>query len=207
MNNLQVEDGSMLTVGVLNLQGAISEHLNLLNQIPNVKGVSVKYEDQLNEIDGIIIPGGESTTIAHLLKQFNLLTPLQKHIENGLPVWGTCAGMILLAKSLSTDEPTHLNVMDITVKRNAYGRQSSSFSTIQTIPCIDPEPIPLVFIRAPYVIDAGPKVQILSTIDDKIIACEQNNMLATTFHPELTDNLSFHQYFVNMIKKRADSQS
>ncbi|MGL4336288.1 MAG: pyridoxal 5'-phosphate synthase glutaminase subunit PdxT, partial [Turicibacter sp.] len=85
--------------------------------------------------------------------------------------------------------------------------QSSSFSTIQTIPCIDREPIPLVFIRAPYVIDAGPKVQILSTIDDKIIACEQNNMLATSFHPELTDNLSFHQYFVNMIKKRADSQS
>lgn len=192
----------MITVGVLNLQGAISEHLNLLNQIPNVKGVLVKYAHQLDEIEGLIIPGGESTTIGNLLNQFNLLTPLQKHIENGLPVWGTCAGMILLAKSLSTNEPTHLNVMDITVKRNAYGRQSSSFSTIKTIPCIDCEPIPLVFIRAPYVIDAGPEVSILSKIDDKIIACEQKNMLATSFHPELTDNLSFHQYFVNMIKKR-----
>ena len=126
---MQNEDGKMIKVGVLAIQGAVAEHLELLNQIPDVCAQEVKYLDELNEIDGLIIPGGESTAIGRLLRDFNLLQPLKERILNGMPVWGTCAGMILLAKSLENDPTVHLGVMDITVERNAYGRQLGSFTT------------------------------------------------------------------------------
>lgn len=203
MNNMQNEDGKMIKVGVLAVQGAVAEHLELLNQIPDVCAQEVKYLDELNEIDGLIIPGGESTAIGRLLRDFNLLQPLKERILNGMPVWGTCAGMILLAKSLENDPMVHLGVMDITVERNAYGRQLGSFTTEVEIEKISSNKIPLVFIRAPYVTQVKSDVDILLEVNDHIVACQQKQMLATSFHPELTKDTSFHRYFINMIKQKA----
>lgn len=203
MSNMQNEDGKMIKVGVLAIQGAVAEHLELLNQIPDVCAQEVKYLDELNEIDGLIIPGGESTAIGRLLRDFNLLQPLKERILNGMPVWGTCAGMILLAKSLENDPTVHLGVMDITVERNAYGRQLGSFTTEVEIEKISSNKIPLVFIRAPYVTQVKSDVDILLEVNDHIVACQQKQMLATSFHPELTKDTSFHRYFINMIKRKA----
>ena len=203
MSNMQNEDGKMIKVGVLAIQGAVAEHLELLNQIPDVCAQEVKYLDELNEIDGLIIPGGESTAIGRLLRDFNLLQPLKERILNGMPVWGTCAGMILLAKSLENDPTVHLGVMDITVERNAYGRRLGSFTTEVEIEKISSNKIPLVFIRAPYVTQVKSDVDILLEVNDHIVACQQKQMLATSFHPELTKDTSFHRYFINMIKQKA----
>ena len=203
MSNMQNEDGKMIKVGVLAVQGAVAEHLELLNQIPDVCAQEVKYLDELNEIDGLIIPGGESTAIGRLLRDFNLLQPLKERILNGMPVWGTCAGMILLAKSLENDPTVHLGVMDITVERNAYGRQLGSFTTEVEIEKISSNKIPLVFIRAPYVTQVKSDVDILLEVNNHIVACQQKQMLATSFHPELTKDTSFHRYFINMIKQKA----
>ena len=203
MSNMQNEDGKMIKVGVLAIQGAVAEHLELLNQIPDVCAQEVKYLDELNEIDGLIIPGGECTAIRRLLRDFNLLQPLKERILNGMPVWGTCAGMILLAKSLENDPTVHLGVMDITVERNAYGRQLGSFTTEVEIEKISSNKIPLVFIRAPYVTQVKSDVDILLEVNDHIVACQQKQMLATSFHPELTKDTSFHRYFINMIKQKA----
>ena len=200
---MQNEDGKMIKVGVLAIQGAVAEHLELLNQIPDVCAQEVKYLDELNEVDGLIIPGGESTAIGRLLRDFNLLQPLKERILNGMPVWGTCAGMILLAKSLENDPTVHLGVMDITVERNAYGRQLGSFTTEVEIEKISSNKIPLVFIRAPYVTQVKSDVDILLEVNDHIVACHQKQMLATSFHPELTKDTSFHRYFINMIKQKA----
>lgn len=200
---MQNEDGKMIKVGVLAVQGAVAEHLELLNQIPDVCAQEVKYLDELNEVDGLIIPGGESTAIGRLLRDFNLLQPLKERILNGMPVWGTCAGMILLAKSLENDPTVHLGVMDITVERNAYGRQLGSFTTEVEIEKISSNKIPLIFIRAPYVTQVKSDVDILLEVNDHIVACQQKQMLATSFHPELTKDTSFHRYFINMIKRKA----
>lgn len=200
---MQNEDGKMIKVGVLAIQGAVAEHLELLNQIPDVCAQEVKYLDELNEVDGLIIPGGESTAIGRLLRDFNLLQPLKERILNGMPVWGTCAGMILLAKSLENDPTVHLGVMDITVERNAYGRQLGSFTTEVEIEKISSNKIPLIFIRAPYVTQVKSDVDILLEVNDHIVACQQKQMLATSFHPELTKDTSFHRYFINMIKRKA----
>ena len=200
---MQNEDGKMIKVGVLAIQGAVAEHLELLNQIPDVCAQEVKYLDELNEVDGLIIPGGESTAIGRLLRDFNLLQPLKERILNGMPVWGTCAGMILLAKSLENDPTVHLGVMDITVERNAYGRQLGSFTTEVEIEKISSNKIPLIFIRAPYVTQVKSDVDILLEVNNHIVACQQKQMLATSFHPELTKDTSFHRYFINMIKQKA----
>lgn len=199
---MQIEDGKMIKVGVLAVQGAVTEHLHLLSQLPDVLAKEVKYLEELNDIDGLIIPGGESTAIGRLLKDFNLLQPLKEKIQKGLPVWGTCAGMILLAKHLENDATVHLGVMDITVERNAYGRQLGSFETELMIKGVSSNKIPLVFIRAPYVTKIKSSVSTLLEIDDHIVACRQQHMLATSFHPELTNDITFHRYFVDIIKKK-----
>ncbi len=200
---MQNEDGNMIKVGVLAVQGAVKEHLELLNQMSGVCAKEVKYIEELNEIDGLIIPGGESTAIGRLLRDFNLLQPLKEKIQQGMPVWGTCAGMILLAKSLENDPTVHLGVMDITVERNAYGRQLGSFTTEVMIEDVSSNKIPLVFIRAPYVTKAKPNVSILLEVNNHIVACQQQQILATSFHPELTKDTSFHRYFINMIKQKS----
>lgn len=190
------EGGKMKRIGVLALQGGVEEHLQALSKIKDVQPVSVKYIEDINSIDGLIIPGGESTTLGKLLNTFNMLETLRQKINEGLPVWGTCAGMILLAKHIENDVAKYLGVMDITVKRNAYGRQLGSFETLASIKEVSTTSIPLVFIRAPYVSEVEDSVQVLLKVEDKIVACKQRNMLATAFHPELTDNQVFHEYFV-----------
>lgn len=189
----------MKKIGILGLQGGIVEHIQILNKLQNIQPIKVKCMQDLQCIDGIILPGGESTSIGLLLNKFNLLKPLRESIINGLPVWGTCAGMILLAKKIIDEPSSYLGVMDIDVKRNAYGSQLNSFATLHAIQEVSSTPIPLVFIRAPYVSRIGKSVTIISKLDNKIIACRQNNILATSFHPELTDNTSFHEYFISML--------
>lgn len=187
-------------IGILGMQGAIAEHQEILLQIPHTKTRIVKTAKDLDCIDGLILPGGESTAIGKLLDYFSLKEILQEKIISGLPVFGTCAGLILLAKNIENQTNTHLATMDITVKRNGYGSQLDSFSTNLLIPTIDKNmPIPLVFIRAPYITKTGNDVQILATLDNKIIAAQQKNMLVSSFHPELTCDLRFHQYFLSMI--------
>lgn len=187
-------------IGILGMQGAIAEHQEILMQIPHTKTRIVKTAKDLDCIDGLILPGGESTAIGKLLDYFSLKEILQEKIISGLPVFGTCAGLILLAKNIENQTNTHLATMDITVKRNGYGSQLDSFSTNLLIPTIDKNmPIPLVFIRAPYITKTSKDVQILATLDNKIIAARQKNMLVSSFHPELTCDLRFHQYFLSMI--------
>lgn len=188
-----------MKIGVLGFQGAIAEHTYHIEKLGH-EAVNVKYPGQLDEIDGLILPGGESTTIGKLLVRTGMLQPLKKQIEEGFPVWGTCAGMILLAKELVNDPTRHLCTMDITVKRNAYGTQIDSFDTMQSIPAVSAHPVPLVFIRAPYITSVGEKVGILCQVDRHIVAAREKNMLATSFHPELTEDSSFHRYFAEMCK-------
>ena len=191
--------GFMKKIGVLAIQGSIAEHIEKLRQIKDVQTFEIKYVKDLEVIDGLIIPGGESTAIGRLLHDFNLLEPLKQKITAGLPVWGTCAGMITLAKKLVGDPTVHLGTMDIEVTRNAYGRQLGSFVAKGKVKEVSAVEIPLVFIRAPYVSQVEENVQVLLKIENRIVACRQNNMLVTSFHPELTDDLSFHRYFVSMI--------
>lgn len=202
-NYMHQEDGStMITIGVLDLQGAVKEHVDKINNISGATALRVKNVKDLEDIDGFIIPGGESTTIGKLLRDFNMLSPLKSKIESGMPVWGTCAGMIILAKSILGSDYNHLGVMDIEIRRNAYGSQLDSFITDEIVEGVSEEKIPLVFIRAPYVEKAHEGVKVLCKLDEKIIACRENNMLATSFHPELTEDLSMHKYFYNMCKER-----
>ena len=187
-------------IGVLALQGSVIEHVGLLNKLPDVKSIEVKTLRDLEAVDGIILPGGESTTIGKLLKDFSLLEPLKARIQNGMPVWGTCAGLILLAKNI-VGESSHLGVMDITVRRNAYGRQLDSFSSLETVPAVSESPIPLVFIRAPWIESVGRNIRTLLSINEHIVAAQEGNMLATSFHPELTDDVTFHEYFADLCKE------
>lgn len=190
---------TMKNIGVLAMQGAVKEHLEVLSRLPNAKGLAIKSAEQLNEIDGLILPGGESTTIGKLLNEFDMMVPLRKKIQQGLPVWGTCAGMILLAKKIVDENIVHLGVMDIEVRRNAYGTQLDSFVSNQSILEISDEPLPLVFIRAPWIEKVGQDVQALCTIDHQIVAAKQNRLMVTSFHPELTENYKVHEYFVNTL--------
>lgn len=189
----------MKTIGVLALQGSFHEHISMLEKIGDVKPVAVKTLKDLDASDGLIIPGGESTTIGKLLREFGLLEPLKNKITGGMPVWGTCAGLILLAKKISSGEPPHLGVMDITVKRNAYGGQLESFTREITITEVSNEPIKAVFIRAPLIESVGDGVTVLARVDGNIAAAQQGKILATAFHPELTDDLSFYRYFADML--------
>ena len=187
-----------MKIGVLALQGGFQEHIHHINEL-GYDGVLVKTVEDLKNIKALIIPGGESTTMGKLLKVTSLLSPLKEMIKNGLPVWGTCAGMILLAKNIDGETVTHLGVMDISVRRNAYGTQLDSFSTQIKLDEVDSNPLDLVFIRAPYVSEVNNSVVVLAKVNNNIVAVRENNMLATSFHPELTSNTSFHKYFLKAI--------
>lgn len=186
-----------MKIGVLAMQGAFNEHINALNKL-GVEAIIVRTETDLEIIDGLIIPGGESTAIGKLLDIFSLKEKLIIKIEKGLPVWGTCAGMIILAKRIVESEIVHVPIMDIEVVRNGYGRQLGSFSIEAKMEGFE-KPFPMVFIRAPYIKQAGNGVEILSEIDGKIVAARENNVLVTSFHPELTEDLRVHEYFMNII--------
>lgn len=188
-----------MKVGILALQGAFLEHKNILDSL-KIDNCLVKTKEQLDDIDGIILPGGESTAMGKLLKDFNILKPLKEKIKNGFPVFGTCSGMILLAEKLSNSEVVHLGVMGIEVKRNAYGRQLGSFETEADFKGISKK-VKMIFIRAPYVENTKEGVKILATINGNIVAVREKNMLAVSFHPELTNDTSVHKYFLDIIKK------
>lgn len=185
-----------MTIAVLALQGAFIEHEKMLARLGIDSFEIRKRSDLIRPMDGLIIPGGESTVQGKLLRELALFEPIKQRIENGLPVLGTCAGLILLAKNIEGTERSYLATMDIRVKRNAYGRQLGSFATSAQFDGIGT--VPMTFIRAPYIESAGNNVDILATVDGKIVAARQENQLAVAFHPELTDDLSVHRYFLQM---------
>ncbi|MDF2884081.1 MAG: pdxT [Clostridiaceae bacterium] len=190
-----------MRIGVLALQGGVIEHINHLKAL-NCETAEVRKPEELDDLDGIILPGGESTTIGKLMRKTGIFNKLREKILNGFPVWGTCAGMILLAKKIENDDAIHLQAMDITIKRNAYGSQGDSFLAQGKIDEISNAELPLVFIRAPYITKTGKNVQILYKVRENIVAAKQDNMLVTSFHPELTENLEVHKYFINMCESR-----
>jgi 5'-phosphate synthase pdxT subunit len=187
-----------MRIGILALQGAFIEHKYALDKL-GVQSFEIRQKKDIEApFDGLIIPGGESTVIGKLLHKLDLFEPIKQMIENGMPVFGTCAGLIVLAKNVE-GEAAHIGTMDMTVRRNAYGKQIDSFRTDAVIKDVSSEPVPLVFIRAPWIESVGENVDVLCRLDGHIVAARQDNMLATSFHPELTDDLSFHKYFLSMI--------
>ncbi len=191
-----------MKIGVLALQGAFIEHVKMLRQL-GVEAVEVRLPRDLEGLDGLIIPGGESTTIGKLAVEYGLIEPLRSFARTQ-PTWGTCAGMIFLAKDLGKDKQPILGVMDIQVDRNAFGRQIDSFETDLTIKGFSAGlPYHAIFIRAPVVTAVDQDVEILGQLaDGRIVAVQQNHLLATAFHPELTDDLRFHQHFIDLIQNR-----
>jgi 5'-phosphate synthase pdxT subunit len=191
-----------MKVGVLALQGTFIEHIGILRQL-DVEAPPIRLPHELNTLDGLIIPGGESTTMLRLMGSFGLVQPIRKMARNGLAIWGTCAGMVLLAKSISNYEMETLGLMDMKIRRNAFGSQIDSFEMDLKIPLVGEEPFHAVFIRAPVIKEAEPGVKILSRLPDStIVAARQDRLLACAFHPEFTDDLRFHSYFLNMISQK-----
>ena len=189
-----------MRIGILALQGGFAEHIEKLQSL-NVETFEIRKRTDLDiPMDGLIIPGGESTTIGKLLKDLQMYDGLKSMIEEGLPVFGTCAGMILLAKEISGTDVSHFGIMNIRVKRNAYGRQLGSFYTENDFKGVGE--VPMTFIRAPYIESIGPEVEILSMVDGHIVAVKEKNRLTTAYHPELTPDTRVHQYFVEQIVKR-----
>lgn len=187
-----------MKIGVLALQGAFEEHIKSLEKLGADTFEIRQKKDFDTHADGIIIPGGESTVISKLLTELDMRETLLKIIAKGTPVFGTCAGLIMLSSHISDEKTNPLNCMDIKTKRNAYGRQLGSFAATGRFGTA--EKIPMVFIRAPYIEQAGENVEILSVVDDKIVAARQGQFLVTAFHPELTDDLSVHKYFLEMVE-------
>lgn len=187
-----------MQIGILALQGAFVEHEQILAQL-DADSFEIRQKSDLEKpLNGLIIPGGESTVQGKLLRDMKLFDPIKTLIENGLPVFGTCAGLLLLAKNIKNDSRTHLATMDITAVRNAYGRQLGSFFTNEEWKGIGK--IPMTFIRAPYIASVQNDTEILSSADGHIVAARQKNQLVTAFHPELNKDLSVHKYFIEMIR-------
>jgi 5'-phosphate synthase pdxT subunit len=191
-----------MKVGVLALQGTFIEHIGILRQL-GVEAPPIRLPRELGTLDGLIIPGGESTTMLRLMESFGLIQPIREMARDGLAIWGTCAGMVLLAKCISNYEMETLGLMDMKISRNAFGSQIDSFEVDLEIPAVGEEPFHAVFIRAPIVKEAESGVKILSRLPDStIVAARQNCLLACAFHPEFTDDLRFHSYFLNMVSQK-----
>ena len=185
-----------MTIGVLALQGSVAEHIKLIKSVnKKIDVVEVRTIDELARVDGLIIPGGESTTMRRLIDAFGLFTPIRERIVAGMPVWGTCAGLILLANSVEAEAP-YLSVLDVTVRRNAYGRQIDSFVAEDDF---DGMYINMVFVRAPMITRVGAGVEVLAEHDGNVVAVRQGNVMATAFHPEMTRDNRVHKYFLSMI--------
>ncbi len=189
-----------MKIAILALQGAFAEHEQMFRKL-GTETTLIRNLDDFNSTvkdspssgggwSGVVIPGGESTTMMRIMKDLGLFAPLRQAILGGMPVFGTCAGLIMLDKA-------HLDVMDIKAKRNAYGRQLGSFNAKADFKGIGE--VPMTFIRAPYIVEAGPEVEILASVDGKAVAARQKNMLVTAFHPELTDDTRIHQMFIDMV--------
>jgi 5'-phosphate synthase pdxT subunit len=188
-----------MKIGVLALQGAVAEHVRLINKAGG-EGVIVKKTEQLKDIDGIIIPGGESTTIGKLMRTFHFMDELRSFSRQGKPIFGTCAGLIVIAKEIVGQPEAHLQLMDIKVSRNAFGRQRESFETDLPVKGVA-EDVRAVFIRAPLIEQVGEGVDVLATYRDQIVAARQGHLLAASFHPELTDDERMHAYFLDMVRE------
>ena len=187
-----------MKIGVLAVQGDFAEHIAILRRL-NVECREVRLPEQLEGIDGLIIPGGESTTLSRLMSIYHLREPVQAMAAGGKAVWGTCAGMIMLAHEITEADPVPLQVMDIGVRRNAFGRQIDSFEQDLDIAGLEPDPFHAIFIRAPVVIRVGQQVKTLAALPDgQAVAVRQGNLMATAFHPELTDDTRLHQYFLDL---------
>ncbi len=194
--------GKLLRIGVLALQGDFAEHIAMLRRL-GVEAVEVRLAEQLESVDGLIMPGGESTTFGKLANDFGLIEPLRQFGQQK-PLWGTCAGAIFLSKDAHRAQPL-LKLMDITVERNAFGRQVASFEVDLDVPSLksvsdDDRPFHAIFIRAPLIDSVGEGVQVLARLEDgRIVAAQQGHWLATSFHPELTGDPRFHQYFLRLV--------
>ena len=196
-----------LNIGVLAVQGDFAEHIAILRNI-GVDAREVRLPEQLEALDGLIIPGGESTTLSRLMSIYHLREPVAQMASEGRPVWGTCAGMIMLANEITEQDPVPLGLMDIGVRRNAFGRQVDSFEQPLHIAPLYPEPYNCIFIRAPVVIRVGAMVDVLASLDDgRPVAVQQGNLLATSFHPELTRDTRVHQYFVGIAEGNSPASS
>ena len=196
----------MKHIGILALQGAFIEHEKMLSRL-GVSACQVRLPEELRGLDGLIIPGGESTTIGKLARHYQLVQPLKDFASSGRPVWGICAGLIFMAHDIGGLEQPLLGLMDITIRRNAFGRQVDSFETDIEVPALhsmdgmggDRRPVHAIFIRGPVIESVGEKVTVLARLNDgRIVAARQDNLLVTAFHPELTGDVRVHQYFLNM---------
>jgi 5'-phosphate synthase pdxT subunit len=192
------------TIGVLAVQGAFEEHIIALEKL-GVHCIEIRKPSDLTSsvLAGLVLPGGESTVMGKLLRELELFEPIKKMIEEGLPVLGTCAGLILLAEKIADDPALHFGTMAIVARRNAYGRQLGSFQIEAEFDHC--EKIPMVFIRAPYIESVGPGVEILALVDNHIVAARQGKMVVTAFHPELTKDRTVHQYFLNLVQQKTET--
>ena len=193
-----------MKIGVLALQGAFAEHVNVLRQI-GVEAVEVRLPEQVADLDGLILPGGESTTMRRLVDRWGLRQPILDLAARGVPLFGTCAGMIILARDIADGDEPVLPLLDVTVERNAFGRQLESFETELAVPLLGDQPVHGVFIRAPVIERVGPDVDVMAKLDDgRIVAVRQRNVIATAFHPELAGETRFHRLVATMAAEHAD---
>ena len=188
-----------MKIGVLALQGAVREHIRSIEEC-GVEAVAIKRKEELKEVDGLILPGGESTTIRRLIDKYDFMGTLKEFAAEGKPMFGTCAGLILLANNIVGYKEPHIGVMDITVERNSFGRQRDSFEADLAIKDVA-ESFPAVFIRAPHIVEAGADVEVLAKHNDRIVAAREGQFLGCSFHPELTDDHRLTAYFVEMVKE------
>lgn len=193
-----------MKIGVLALQGAFAEHVAALRAI-GVEAVEVRLPEQLEDVDGLIIPGGESTTMRRLIARWGLREPILALAADGKPLFGTCAGMIVLSKQIEGGEDPVLPLLDVTVERNAFGRQLDSFETELNVPLLGDTPVHAVFIRAPVIESVGPDVDVIASLEDgRIVAVRERNIIATSFHPELAGETRFHRLVATMAAEHAD---
>ena len=195
----------MPKIGILAIQGDFLEHQDALNRI-GVESFEIRLPHQLDDIDGLIIPGGESTTIAQLIDIYGFRNKIKKLVASGMPVWGTCAGLIVMAKHLSDQRPVPLGLMDIDVSRNAFGRQVQSFEKDIDVDQLEGPPFHAIFIRAPKVNKIGSGVKVLASLNDgSIVAVRQGSLMGTSFHPELTNDVRIHEMFVEIVENSPQS--
>jgi len=185
-------------IGVLALQGDVEEHIRVLHSL-GAESSAVKSRADLDAVAALIVPGGESTTVIRLLDRFEMAEPVRDRVRGGMPFWGTCMGMIVAAHDVAGLDQKTLDVLDVTVRRNAFGRQIASAEVPLAIPALGADPFPGVFIRAPWVERAGPGVEVLATLDEHPVFVRQGSVLGTSFHPELTNDVRLHAYFLRMI--------
>lgn len=194
-----------ICVGVLALQGAFREHARMLESL-GLRAVEVRSPRHLEDVRGLILPGGESTVIGHLLQEWELMEPIRRRARAGMPVYGTCAGLILLCEEIeSYPQQPRLGLLDVTVRRNAFGRQANSFEAPIMVGDMEGEPFPAVFIRAPVLTRTGARVRVLAQVGTQAVAVRQGAILGTSFHPELTGDVRVHQYFSGMVQESTEA--